>query len=218
MAVITVSRQYGSGGDEIVARVCGLLGYGYFDKRLIARVAADVGLAEGEAVDLTEDDYKVRSFLARLLNRSGRSTTQVRSWHEDASGARVAEVKPLDEDQAAALVKQAIEAAGRQGDILIVGRGGQVVLGDKPGVLHVRIEAPVAIRVQCVAEAEHVSPGQAESTVVARDKAAAGYLRRFHDVDWADTSLYHLVINTGKCDLETAASLIVCAARSVGAQ
>ena len=218
MAVITVSRQYGSGGDEIAARVCELLGYGYFDKKLIARVASDVGLAEGEAVDLTEDDYKVGSFLARLLNRSGGTTTQVRSWREDTAGTRVAEVRPLDEDQAVALVKQAIEAAGRQGDILIVGRGGQVVLKDKPGVLHVRVEAPVAARVRRVVEHDRVTSSQAAETVAMRDKAAASYLKRFHDVDWADTSLYHLVINTEKVDVETAANIIVCAAKSLSSQ
>ena len=43
MAVITISRQYGSGGDEIAARVCDILGYTYFYKNLMVKVATEVG-------------------------------------------------------------------------------------------------------------------------------------------------------------------------------
>ena len=66
MAVITISRQYGSEGDEIAANVCQVLGYRSFDKQLMAKVATEVGLTEGEVVDFTEDQHKVRGFLDRL--------------------------------------------------------------------------------------------------------------------------------------------------------
>jgi cytidylate kinase len=212
MAVITVSRQFGSGGDEIAARVCEILGYGYFDKKLMARVANEVGLSEGEIVDLSEDDYRVRSFMDRLLRRSPSGSAQVRSWREDTSGVRMPDVKALDEDQAVALVRASVEAAYRQGDIVIVGRGGQAVLQDKPGALHVRIEAPFEVRAQRVAEQERIVPSAAQDLVADRDKATAGYLRRFHDIDWDDPRLYHLMVNTAKWDVEAAARIIANAA------
>jgi cytidylate kinase len=212
MAVITVSRQFGSGGDEIAARVCEILGYGYFDKKLMARVANEVGLSEGEIVDLSEDDYRVRSFMDRLLRRSPSGSAQVRSWREDTSGVRMPDVKALDEDQAVALVRASVEAAYRQGDIVIVGRGGQAVLQDKPGALHVRIEAPFEVRAQRVAEQERIVPSAAQDLVTDRDKATAGYLRRFHDIDWDDPRLYHLMVNTAKWDVEAAARIIANAA------
>lgn len=59
MAVITMSRQYGSGGDEIAVRVCELLGYRYFDKALMAQIAAETALWEGPIVDYSEDDHRV---------------------------------------------------------------------------------------------------------------------------------------------------------------
>ena len=46
MSVITISRQYGSGGDEIAARVCEILDYRYFDQRLMSQVAVKAGLSE----------------------------------------------------------------------------------------------------------------------------------------------------------------------------
>jgi cytidylate kinase len=56
MAVITISRQYGSPGNEIAVRVCEILGYHYFDKRLMAQVASEVGLSEQEIVDFSEEE------------------------------------------------------------------------------------------------------------------------------------------------------------------
>ena len=69
MAVITISRQAGSSGnEEIATRVAELLGYRYFDKRLMAKVAAEVGLSENEVVDFSEENYKVVSFLVRTTS------------------------------------------------------------------------------------------------------------------------------------------------------
>ena len=69
MPVITISRQYGSGGTEIAKRVCSKLGYSYFDKNLMARVASEVGLAEHDIVDFSEDTYKMRSLFERMFGR-----------------------------------------------------------------------------------------------------------------------------------------------------
>jgi cytidylate kinase len=216
MAVITISRQRGSGGDEIAVRVCEMLGYRVFDKRLMARVASDVGLSEGEMVDFTEESYKVRSFLERLFpGRGARTVAQVRTWREDVSGARVPEVRELDEEEAITMARGAIRAAYDHGNVVIVGRGGQVVLQDKRDVLHVRIAAPLQARVDRLLAEEDLTIAPAQQRSVARelaaasDAAAAEYLQRFYEIDWADPAHYHLVINTGKMSVEAAAHLVV---------
>ena len=79
MAVITISRQYGSEGDEIAANLCQILGYQSFNKQLMMKVAAEVGLTEGEVVDFTEDQHRVRSFLDRLLGNPAPVLAQSRS-------------------------------------------------------------------------------------------------------------------------------------------
>jgi LacI family transcriptional regulator len=210
MAVITISRQYGSGGDEVATRICEMLGYRCFDKRLMAQIASEMTLSDSEIVDFSEDDYKVRSFLDLLFGASTpRTVAQVRSWKEDATGARVPEVKLLDENQAIALVQATIEASYKQGNIVIVGRGGQAILKDKPGVVHVRIEAPLEIRVKRIQDQKNIDTAAALEMVTERDKASADYLKRFHDIDWSDPALYHLVINTGQWNTEATAHLIV---------
>jgi cytidylate kinase len=216
MAVITFSRQYGSRGDKIAERVREMLGYRLFDKKLMAQVATEVGLSEAEIVDFSEENYEAQSFLERLFTRrSGRVVAETSTWKEDTTGARSTEVARLDEEQCISMVKATIVAAHNQGNVIIVGRGGQAILQDKRDVLHVRIEAPLEKRIQHVHYHEMAGLAiefqrkRAEEVVTERDKAAADYLKRFYGVDWNDTKLYHVIINTAKCTTETAAHLVV---------
>jgi CMP/dCMP kinase len=209
MTVITISRQYGSEGDEIAANICQLLGYQSFDKQLMAKVAAEVGLTEGEIVDFSEDQHKVRGFLDRLLGGPKPIVTQTRRWSEDRSGVRAVEVKRVDVVESIALVQAVIRAAYKHGNVVIVGRGGQAILSEDPGVLHVRIEAPLERRAQRVQLREGLTYDLAREVVTERDRAAADYLKRFYHVDWSDALLYHLIINTERWSIEGASYLVI---------
>ncbi|CAG0933977.1 CMP/dCMP kinase [Thermoflexales bacterium] len=202
MAVITISRQYGSEGDKIAANVCQILGYQSFDKQLMMKVAAEVGLTEGEVVDFGEDQHQVRSFLDRLLGNPPLLMTQARTWSE---------VKVIDAADSIPLVQSIIRAACKHDNIVIVGRGGQAVLRNDPGVLHVRIEAPLETRISRVQLREGLTFELARDVVAERDRAAADYLKRFYNIDWSDSLLYHLIINTGPWSIEAASRLIVTA-------
>ncbi len=212
MAVITVSRQLGSGGLDIAMRVSELLGYRYFDKRLLTEVMAQEGFTHQTIVDYREDEYRLRGFVDRILgHRRPKTIADFGFWDDNPEAMRATSVAVLDEHLAVWLVRRAIEVAYQQGNVVIVGRGGQVVLRDKPGVLHVRIEAPFDMRVQRMVERSKVSVKEAQQQIQTRDKASAEYLERFYGVNWADSSLYHLVINTGKWSTEAAAQCIVAA-------
>jgi cytidylate kinase len=219
MAVITISRQFGSGGDEIAVRVCDVLGYRYFDKRLMTQVASEIGLSENDVVDFSEDDYKVQSFLDRLLSRRqiNRSAGQAEPLRARAAGREVEEVEKMDEAHTVTLVQSTIDAAYRHGNVVIVGRGGQAILKDKPEVLHVRIQASLDTRVQRLHQRANYSLGGAQDAALKHDRASAEYLKRFYDIDWTDPMLYDLVINAGKLDIEAAAQLIVSAVNKLTA-
>jgi cytidylate kinase len=211
MAVITLSRQFGSGGEAIAARVCEILGYRYFDKKMIVRAASEVGLSEEEIIDFSEDNYKTRSFVDHLMTgwRGSRAIAQSYTWQEEIFGLGPKAMSALDEVKNIGLVESAIRAAYQRNNVVIVGRGGQAILKDKPGVLHVRIQAPLEARVLCLHQRENYSLGWAQDIAINRDRAAADYLERFHNIDWADSALYHLVINTRQLDTEAAAQLII---------
>jgi cytidylate kinase len=216
MAVVTISRLYGSGGDEVAAQVCEHTGYRYLDKQLMASIASEVALAEVQLSDIAEGTYKGRNLLDRLLRPSSRlSAGEIRAWTSDTRGARSSRIEKLDEQAAVELVSATLQAVYRRGDIVILGRGGQMVLRDQPGVLHVRIEAPLETRVRRVQAQEGLSQPEARQKALESDRAAANYLKRFYGVDWVDPLLYHLVINTGWCELASATRLVCTALKDL---
>jgi cytidylate kinase len=208
MAVITISRQYGSGGREIAARVCELLGYRYLDKLLMTQVAAEVGLSGQELADFSEEYPKVRNFLERLLRPGPHGVVRVSVRSRDLTGAEILNVKQLDESRCASLVRSAIQTAYTQGDAVIVGRGGQAILQEVPDVLHVRIEAPMGTRILRIQKREGIDAEEARRLAIQQDQAAAQYLQRLFAIRWDNPTLYHILINTGKWESERTAQII----------
>lgn len=208
MAVITLSRQYASGGDEIAARVCEVLNYHHFDKRLMSKVAAEVGLSEKEVVDFSEERYEVRSFLSRLFRAGPTPAAPVNIWQEDAKGQRILTERQFDNAECVDFVRYTVQAAYQQGNVLIVGRGGQVILHDKPGVLHIRVVASLDTRMSNLRKQGMSGIAEMKLKLAERDKATATYLKRFYDIDWSDPQLYDLVINTDHISTDAAVQII----------
>jgi cytidylate kinase len=113
------------------------------------------------------------------------------------------------------MVGLVIRGLAREGNVLIVGRGGQILLKNHPQALHVQTVAPLAYRVKVIMARENLNKRAAQNRIRASDRARFDYVRRYHDADWLDSSLYHLVINTGRFSVITAANLIVAAKRAV---
>lgn len=214
MATITISRQHASGGEEIAARVARILGYTIFDKTMMAAVATELGLTEREIVDFRETDQRSLGFLDRLLGRT-LTVAQVSTWQEDISGVRKPTVVKISDSQAIAMVRGVVDAAYKRGNVVIVGRGGQAILQNRPGVLHVRIEAPLEHRIQRLMDRDETTPTQAELQIEDHDRAARDYVKRYYDLDPHDPMHYHLLINTGMLDLETAAQVIALAVQQM---
>ncbi len=200
--VITISRQVGSGGDEIALDVSKILGYAYFDKSLMVSVAKSLGVSEENIADLSEDTYKVSSLVDRILLRK----KLVAASLDPKDNAQIS--KTLDEDECLSVIQVVINNLASRRKTVIVGRGGQAILKNKVGVLHVRIIAPVEVRVERIMKSGGLSREDALKLVEENDKAAAEYLRRFYNIDWEDQANYDLVLNTGKMDLSTAARII----------
>jgi cytidylate kinase len=191
---------------------------------------------------LEEDDYQVRGFLDRLFGRRSlppidRYAASAETQDADKEGQKPADttsipyvpyipqsheallmagltLEQLNEEWCVQMIQNIVRRAYERGNVVIVGRGGQAILKNEPGVLHVRIKAPRDIRIKRVQYREMVGlapkfqHSQAQKTVDEHDKAAAAYVQRFYGVDWDDPLLYHLVINTGKWGAEAAAHLI----------
>lgn len=218
MSVITISRQFGSGGDEIAAMVCEALWYRIFDKHMIAEAAKAEGISVVEMGDFSEENIQTSGFFLHLFSRP-QPAFSARVWKEGIDGTRSIEEFVLDETEALALTQKAVKAAYQMGNMVIVGRGGQVILQNEPDVLHVRIVAPLEHRIQRVKEQLKVSQNtyladiemrrNAQDLILSRDAASEEYLKRFYHVDWDSPLLYDLVINTGSLSLKKAAEIII---------
>ncbi len=211
MAVVTISREVGSGGDEVARRVCEELGYSYFDKTLMAIIAQQQGISDAEVIDFSEDQYKLRGLLDVILRRSAPVATTT-TWTGTPGGeTRVATA--LDEETAAHLEATVIRGLCQRGQVVVVGRGGQAILQGEPGVLHVRIVAGREDRVPRIMESERLSRTAAQDRMNERDRATSEYLRRFYNIDWANPLHYHMVLNTTLLGIEGAVQAIVAAVR-----
>jgi len=231
MRVITVSRQLGSHGDEIAAGVAQALGLRLIDVETINRAAQQAGVPEIALAELEQEGarglanqvLKAMRAMPGLYSRPAPATPAPQGGEappSEPSGLTIPfaglfspAVLPLSAslDSYVRMVDLVIRGLAREGNLLIVGRGGQVLLRKSPGVLHVQTVAPRPYRVDGVAAQFRLDRRAAQNKLRANDRARADYLRRYHGVDWLDPTLYHLVINTGRVPVPTAIQLIITA-------
>jgi cytidylate kinase len=119
-------------------------------------------------------------------------------------------VRPSNKAQRAYLqsVQQVIEQLSAEGNVIIVGRAGQIILRAYHDVLHVRITAPLALRVERIAARHSISSAAARARVESSDRTRSTYVQRHYRVDWNDPKLYNLVINTEIIPVQLARDLI----------
>jgi cytidylate kinase len=221
MTVISISRQLGSQGEEIAAAVAQRLGLRLIDAQTINQAAQKAGVPDRALAELeNEGAYGLADQVLKALRtmpslRSAatlaEATVEAKStaYPEQSSltfpffGLFSPTVPPISAslESYVRMVGLVIRGLAREGNVLVVGRGGQVLLRKYPCALHVQIVAPLKDRVKTVMEREGLEWRAAQSRVRASDRARFDYLRRYHDVDWLDPTLYHLVLNTGRIPL-----------------
>ncbi len=185
MCTITVSRQMGSLGREVADAVGARLGYRVVCRELINEAASRAGQPEVALAAIDE---------LGLLGISP-SSAAVEAYNRAVQAV-------MDELAAA-------------GNVVIVGRAGQVILRGRPNVLHVRVVAPEHVRAARAARQQGIALDTALAQVKASDRNRRDYLKRFHHAHWDDPDLYDLIINTAQITVEAAAD-IVCAAVARG--
>jgi cytidylate kinase len=203
MAVITISRELGSEGDRIAELLCGELGYRWVDKAIVAQMAQEAGMDE-EAVLAVEHSVATR---ARFTSTDMRSlySKQPGAWEKKAA---------LDDETYRRIVRETMERYAAEGNVIIIGRGGQMVLRDHPAALHVHLYAPAELRARRIAQRLDIAEQDAARRIAASDEEKRLYIRTMHDnANWKDPKYYHLMINTGVVPPEVAAQIITLAAR-----
>ncbi len=237
MAVITMSRQRGSKGSYIALEVARRMDLRYLDREILDSVARQAGVEVAQLEAIEARAGRLPRVLHLLGARPKLPAEASASLREQATyEARVGEVMMehgLDRYAAVArleseglsaykpsqdyleLTSAVILDYARLGDAMIVGRGGQMILRRRPGVLHVQFVGKFENRVYNICKREEVKWREAAHRLRQADEERAGYLRRFYGVDWLDPGLYDLVVNTDQIPDEAAVNMIVLAAEAV---
>ena len=226
MAVITLSGLAGGGARALGPIVAQKTGADYVDRLILASVAREVG-ATVEALHQREERPPTRGerfsrVLQRILARSAATgaggdpyfgpgiPTFLTEEYEDVIQPTITRGHELEDEKYFDAIRSVIRALAAQGNVVIVGRGANVILRDVSSVLRVGVVARLEDRVRVIIAREHLDEEQALRTIEARDQARALHFSQAFGLDVPDSpELYHLVINTSDVDLDYAADLII---------
>jgi cytidylate kinase len=180
MAVVTISRQTGSRGDEIAALLAKKLNYELIDDEKIHFLAQSCDDEYKDACSVYEME-KFQGFFERLsFNRPA-----YKSLFESLN----------------------LELAAKD-NVILLGRGVQVVLKEFPGIFHVRIVAPQQSRIKQIAAEQSLSEQAASDYMHSQDNQRRALIQSIYKIDLNNFELYDLVINTAEFSIEAAAELI----------
>lgn len=191
--VITISREYGSGGREVGRFLAEKLQIPYYDKELLARIYEKTGINE----DIYE---KVKENISQTNFYLGAPTKGFMT----KSGA----LGELAIHDRLYLVQKKVIMEAAQKSCVIIGRCSDYILQDDPDVVRVYIHAKIKDRVERAINSYKESPENISQTLLKIDTDRANYYNYFTNQVWGKLSNYDLVINTSKVSLEKAADVI----------
>ncbi|MBC8233201.1 cytidylate kinase-like family protein [bacterium] len=211
MSVITVSRQFGSEGDVVAKKVAELLKYDYVDRELIFEVARRANVPPDEVEKFDERvENPVMRFLRRLIIPGTYPilVSEMPEWTIMYNEEPIEKMSLQDQKEYLKFIRTTIEQLWQRGNVVIVGRGSQMVLRDKKDVFHVRIIASLEHRLEVVMRQTELNPNSATKLIQKNDKRQSTFIKYCYNVDWDDATLYHLIVNTGEMGTELAAKII----------
>ena len=193
--VITIGRQFGSGGRKVGKLLAEKLDIPYYDKELLAEAAKDSGICQ--EIFENHDEKPTRSLLFSLVTGM--------QMHGDP-GSMYMDM-PLNHKIFLAQF-DAIRRIASEGPCVIVGRCADYVLRDKPNAVSVFVKADIRQRVERAVSLYGVDPAKAEETVRKADKQRASYYNYYATATWGDVNNYDLCVDTGKLGIEGTVELL----------
>lgn len=182
--IVTIDREYASGGAVIAERLAGRLGFKLWDNLLTKEIARCMPCSPEELEDHQE---KRDPLLYRLMKSFMRGTFE--------GDQRALESRLLDADQIFKVTRRIVDQAALEGRCVLVGRGAAYFLKDRPDAYHVFVYAPTEDKVRRLREQGH-SEREAAQLAATVDTERAAFIKSYFGVDWPFRSEYHLMINT----------------------
>ena len=198
--IITIGREYGSGGREIGRLVAQKLGIPFYDKEILTRAAEESGLCH----ELFEH-HDEKASVGGMITGTGSGV--------HVGAANVGLQMPLNQRVFLAQFDAISKIAAEEGSCVIVGRCADYVLKDLPHVTHVFIFASTEKRIERIMRVENVNRDKARDLIKKTDKQRKNYYNFFADGNWGLRSNYDLMIRTDDKDFENIADAIIAYAK-----
>lgn len=193
MGIITISREFGSGGRELGKRLADELGYAYYDKEIVTAIAEKHQLNE-HYVSYALESGNFRNFPVHFGRTFSYSPTLM-----------------ANESKLFAEQNKLLKEIAAKGNCIIVGRAADVILREhRPFNLFVYADMPAKVQ-RCqerAGEDEHMSAKAMEKQIKRIDAERKRYHSMISDIAWGDKRGYHLCINTTECDIKAIVPIV----------
>lgn len=232
MPLVTIAGQLGSGARPIGRMVAQVLGVECLDRELLVAAAKRIGTTVEAVAERDENPITLGERIGRIVGNflerqaamgmegdvfleSATIVTLLSRSYGEAAAFPTARAEELTDTRYMEVIRSIIWDLALDGNVVILGRGGQVILRDWPKVLHVRTVAPFPLRVQRTMVDEELDRRAAERRAREEDRHRAAFHKKFFQADVDDVSLYHMVLNTSKLSYEQGTQIIVEGARAM---
>jgi cytidylate kinase len=181
--IITVEREYGSGGGEIACEIAKQLGWKLWDTALTEEIAK---IANVECSTVERCAERVDGTFQRLVKVF---------WRGSHERSIPLPGEPFDTDRFVAVGQQVMEKVAEAGNCVIVGRGAPYFLRERPDAFHVFLYAPYTVKLRRLLNLGK-NEKEAEELLNTIDRDRITFVKRYFNADWPTRCLYHLMINT----------------------
>lgn len=193
--IITISRQCGSGGHTIGQEVAKRLGISFYDKKIVEVVAKRSGLSEGFIAE--QGEYHSHSLLYTIATNV---VAGYNAFHKESM--------PLS-DQIEIFQTELIKELAEKESCVIVGRGADYILKDRPDCFHVFIHGNVEDRKNRVVSEHGIAEDEAEAMVLRRDRKRAQHYKHYTDRNWGMADNYNLCLDSSHFGLKSCIDFIL---------
>jgi len=221
MAIITISRQFGSGGEYVCERVADKLGFKFVHKELIKYISILTDTDEDRIVKFDEESHStLRSIMSKyfdmdvfsdLFKKDNKVREKQNLWEEEKltffDKYQATDVA-FDSSRFQNLMERLILQMYDEADTVIMGRGGQCILSDKKQAYHFRLVAPLNDRIEWVMNREELSENQAAVRIKDIDAKKKNFIKHYYNMDIDDPNLYHGVVSMHRNTIEEVACII----------
>ena len=195
--MLTVNREFGSGGGRIAQAIATKLGWKLLDRDIIDAIAY---AAHVDSKVVRHYDEHVDSWLRRINQQAMRGAAP-------AAGLELGENSVFDAEEMVKLSQNIIQKAHEDGNCVIVGRGSQCVLQHKPDVFHVFVYAPLKERIHRL-KTRLEKGADIEQRIRTVDGERAKYLQEYYGKSWCNLHLYDLLISSREDEDQTARAIL----------